>query len=101
MTSRRSGVGALVLVAGLVAGCSSSQSGGSPAGAAGTAKVAIALTSQGCAPSPASIVAGPVDFTVRNSGAGAVTEAELRTNDLAHILGEQENLTPGLSGGSP
>ena len=34
-----------------------------------------------------------------NSGAGGVSEAELRTSDLAHILGEQENLTPGLSGG--
>ena len=30
---------------------------------------------------------------------GAVSEAELRTSDLAQILGEQENLTPGLSGG--
>ena len=28
-----------------------------------------------------------------------MSEAELRTSDLAHILGEQENLTPGLSGG--
>jgi iron uptake system component EfeO len=28
-----------------------------------------------------------------------VSEAELRTKDLSHILGEQENLTPGLSGG--
>ena len=34
-----------------------------------------------------------------NKNAGAVSEAELRTNDLSHILGEQENLTPGLSGG--
>ena len=31
--------------------------------------------------------------------AGSVSEAELRTSDKAHILGEQENLTPGLSGG--
>jgi iron uptake system component EfeO len=36
---------------------------------------------------------------VTNSGASAVTEAELRSADHAHILGEQENLTPGLSGG--
>jgi iron uptake system component EfeO len=28
-----------------------------------------------------------------------VSEAELRTSDLAHILGAQENLAPGLSGG--
>jgi iron uptake system component EfeO len=35
---------------------------------------------------------------VANRDAGAVSEAELRTSDLSHILGEQENLTPGLSG---
>ena len=34
-----------------------------------------------------------------NKDADAVSEAELRTADLTHILGEQENLTPGLSGG--
>jgi iron uptake system component EfeO len=83
-------------------GCSSSTSGG-PAGTAadsGTkSTVTIDLTSRGCEPKPAKIPAGPVDFNVTNSGAGSVSEAELRTSDLAHILGEQENLTPGLSGG--
>ncbi len=34
-----------------------------------------------------------------NQDADAVSEAELRTSDLTKILGEQENLTPGLSGG--
>ncbi len=43
--------------------------------------------------------AGAVEFNVTNAGAGSVSEAELRTSDKAHILGEQENLTPGLSGG--
>jgi iron uptake system component EfeO len=106
MNSRHGAAIAISLVAGLVAGCASTSSGGGGAttaaatsGASGTAKVNIALTSGGCAPSPASITSGPVDFAVRNTGAGAVTEAELRTKDLAHILGEQENLTPGLSGG--
>jgi iron uptake system component EfeO len=61
--------------------------------------VKINLTSQGCAPKPASIPAGAVEFDVTNSGVGSVTEAELRTSDKAHIRGEQENLTPGLSGG--
>jgi iron uptake system component EfeO len=82
------------------AGCSSSH--GSTASAPGSAKtttVAITLTPQGCAPKPARIPAGEVDFTVSNSDAGTVSEAELRTSDLAKILGEQENLTPGLSGG--
>jgi iron uptake system component EfeO len=63
-----------------------------------TATVNITLTPQGCAPKPKSVAAGSVEFDVKNSNAGAVSEAELRTNDFAHILGEVENLTPGLSG---
>ena len=85
------------------AGCgSSSGSSGSasPATAADKATtVSISLTPQGCAPKPARVTAGEVDFNVANKDADAVSEAELRTNDLAKILGEQENLTPGLSGG--
>jgi iron uptake system component EfeO len=90
------------VVAGLAlaaAGCSSSH--GSTAAAPGSARttaVAISLTPQGCAPKPARVPAGEVDFTVSNTSAGTVSEAELRTSDLAKILGEQENLTPGLSG---
>ena len=92
---------ALALVA---SGCSSSSSAsGWSAGTTGspgqTSTVKIDLTSQGCEPKPATVPAGPVAFEVTNSGAGSVSEAELRTSDLAHILGEQENLTPGLSGG--
>jgi iron uptake system component EfeO len=71
-----------------------------PAGAdAKQTNVNITLTPQGCTPKPAKIATGPVNFNVKNKNAGAVTEAELRTKDLSHILGEQENLTPGLSGG--
>ena len=85
-------------------GCSSSSSAtGGPAGTAADSgqksTVTIDLTSQGCEPKPAKIPAGPVDFNVINSGAGSVSEAELRAADLSKILGEQENLTPGLSGG--
>ncbi len=61
--------------------------------------VTVNLTPQGCAPKPARISAGEVTFNVANQGADGVSEAELRTADLTHILGEQENLTPGLSGG--
>jgi iron uptake system component EfeO len=108
MRIRRRGAAVAVLAASLAlvaAGCSSSGSGsaakGSTAAASGdkSTTVKIQLTSQGCQPKPASIPAGAVEFDVTNSGAGSVTEAELRTNDKAHILGEQENLTPGLSGG--
>ena len=87
-------------VAAVLAGCSGSHPS-APAGAASdtSATVTISLTAQGCQPEPASSAAGPVDFTVVNKDASAVSEAELRTSDLSKILGEQENLTPGLSGG--
>jgi iron uptake system component EfeO len=85
-------------------GCASSgsHSGGSAGTAASSDKtttVTIDLTPQGCTPKPATIPAGAVQFNVTNKDAGSVSEAELRTGDLAKILGEQENLTPGLSGG--
>ena len=57
------------------------------------------LTPAGCAPKPAKVTTGQINFNVQNKNAGSVSEAELRTKDLSHILGEQENLTPGLSGG--
>jgi iron uptake system component EfeO len=85
------------------AGCASTSThtsgGGSGSGSGQASTVTVALTPQGCAPKPAKIPAGEVTFNVANKDAGAVSEAELRTGDLAHILGEQENLAPGLSGG--
>jgi iron uptake system component EfeO len=71
-----------------------------PAGAdAKQTTVNISLTPDGCSPKPAKVSTGQIQFNVVNKNAGAVSEAELRTKDLSHILGEQENLTPGLSGG--
>ena len=108
MRTRRLGVAAAIAAASLAlmaSGCSSSGSsskGSTGAAAASGDKsstVKIDLTAQGCEPKPAKVLAGPIEFQVTNSGAGSVSEAELRTSDLAHILGEQENLTPGLSGG--
>jgi iron uptake system component EfeO len=106
------GAAAAILAASLAlvaSGCSSSSSGSgsSATGATGggaaagdkSSTVKIQITSQGCEPKPAAVPAGAVEFDITNSGAAAVTEAELRTSDKAHILGEQENLTPGLSGG--
>ena len=88
-------VTALALVA---AGCSSGHDSAGATSAKTTA-VTIDLTPAGCAPKPASVPAGEVSFTVANKDADSVSEAELRTSDLSKILGEQENLTPGLSGG--
>jgi iron uptake system component EfeO len=99
-------VAAAAALAAVLAGCSSSSSSSHSAtadAAAGSADnpatVNVALTSQGCEPKPAKIAAGSVEFDVANKDAGSVSEAELRTSDLSKILGEQENLTPGLSGG--
>jgi iron uptake system component EfeO len=81
-------------------GCASSHGPAvSASGPGKTVTVTIQLTPQGCAPKPARVPAGAVDFVVANKDADAVSEAELRTADLSKILGEQENLTPGLSGG--
>lgn len=94
--------GALLAVTGMLAGCAGTGDGTNAKTAADTAKdvnVSITLTPGGCKPVPAKITAGHVNFTVTNKNAGAVSEAELRTSDLSHILGEQENLTPGLAGG--
>ena len=105
----RRGAAAAIAAASLAlvaSGCSSSGSTSSAKGSTGAAAsgdksstVTISLTSDGCEPKPATVPAGAVEFEVTNSGAGSVSEAELRTSDKAHILGEQENLTPGLSGG--
>src|ERR1700744_3908527 len=93
----------IALVTGAVvvaAGCSSSASKSKTAADTGkTTTVSISLTPQGCQPKPAKVTAGDVQFNVTNKDASAVSEAELRTSNLSKILGEQENLTPGLSGG--
>jgi iron uptake system component EfeO len=92
----------LLATAALVSACGSSSSTGKAAGGSGGAAnstVNIALTPAGCVPKPAKVPSGQVTVNVTNKDAGAVSEAELRTSDLSHILGEQENLTPGLSGG--
>ena len=103
---RRTAMAAIAAALALAAaGCASTSThasgdgSGTGSGPGRASTVTVALTPQGCAPKPAKIPAGEVTFNVANKDAGAVSEAELRTGDLAHILGEQENLTPGLSGG--
>src|SRR6185437_11927983 len=96
------GVGAALVAAGCGSTGHSSASGGKSAQRASAdqpATVNITLTPQGCVPVPATVATGDIQFHVTNKNAGAVSEAELRTSDLSHVLGEQENLTPGLSGG--
>ena len=88
------GAAALALVAGCGAGGQRATSGAAPVSGAPT--VALHFTDDGCAPSPATVPAGPVNFHAENRGANAVTEVEVMKGD--RILGEKENLTPGLTG---
>jgi iron uptake system component EfeO len=87
------GVPACLLAVGLLAaGCGKGDDG---AAVKGATKVAVTLADGGCKPSPASIKAGPVTFQVKG-GSSKVTEAELLKGGT--IVGEKENLSPGLSG---
>jgi iron uptake system component EfeO len=59
-------------------------------------QVNVTITNAACPPVPASVPAGSVSFHVTNDGADHVSELELTTQD-DHILGEKENVVPGLS----
>jgi iron uptake system component EfeO len=74
-------------------------SSGTPNGAADNADVRTVefkLTDAGCDPAHLELPAGPTTFHIINDGADAVTEMELQQG--GRIVGESENLTPGLSG---
>lgn len=88
-------VSVLVLAAG-VAACADDKSSTDGTAAAGATTVNVTLTDDSCTPDPASVAAGPVNFKIKNASATKVTEAELLREDT--IMGEKENLTPGLSG---
>jgi iron uptake system component EfeO len=79
----------------LLAACGG-DGGSADAAGDGAGTVAISITDDGCTAEPSSIAAGAATFEVTNDGATAVTEAEL-VNSGGRIVGERENLTPGLS----
>jgi iron uptake system component EfeO len=87
--------GAILLSSIAVIGLAACSGGGSSDG--GVAQRSFTLTDQGCIPQQASVPSGPVTISVANGGTTRVTELELR-NSSGIILGERENLTPGLSG---
>jgi iron uptake system component EfeO len=98
--------GATAMVAATaLAACSSSSNASAPAttgssssGVApvsnGASQVAITMTGNSCSLGDQTAKAGPVTFTVTNKTATAITEVELQSDN--RILGEKENLAPGL-----
>ncbi len=98
---RSAAAATLVLALGAtVGGCGLTRSTAEPAatvsGAAAATTVTVEITDAGCTAEPASVPAGPVTFRVANVSGSKVSEAELQDGGLA--VGEQENLTPGLTG---
>jgi high-affinity iron transporter len=80
------------LAALVVGGCGGGDGGG--AKAAGAKTVKVTLTDDGCSPQDLSLPAGPTTFEVTGGGSGRTTEFEVF--DGSRILGEVENVTPGL-----
>src|SRR5436190_21829586 len=62
----------------------------------GLTKMSFKLTDAGCVPNAAKAPAGPIVFEAENSGTTKVTEFEVLEGET--ILGEQEDLSDGLSG---
>jgi len=85
----------LTLAAGLTAACAKDGSSTAGGAAHGVTTVKIEMTDDGCKTTPSSVKAGPVTFSVKNVSATKVTEAELLREEV--IMGEKENLAPGLS----
>lgn len=85
---------ALVLAGGALAGCTDNR----PAASAGAnpRSLAVTATDTECQVSATQAPAGPLTFTVTNGGA-QVTEFYLLGSDGLRILGEVENIGPGLT----
>jgi iron uptake system component EfeO len=99
-------VGMIAIAALALSACSTSSSPSSSSSTtsgvakvvSGSSQVKLTLASAGgkdvCTLSATSAKAGPVTFTVNNVSSTAITEVELQSDE--RILGEKENLAPGL-----
>jgi iron uptake system component EfeO len=90
--ARRSALAVVVIVAGLLAGCGSDDDTST---GSSVRTVEVKLTDNGCEPASISTAAGPTTFHVTNDRAAGVTEFEVMSG--SKILGEVENVTPGLN----
>jgi iron uptake system component EfeO len=93
------GVVAVLSLAACGSGSSSTAASGTDTSSGGVTKVDVTLSggsgSDQCQVSADSVPAGPVTFTVTNQSATGITEVELLQDE--RILGEKENLAPGLN----
>jgi iron uptake system component EfeO len=90
------GLAILLGACGSPAGSSSGAPAGSPTAGSNVTTVTVTLTNAGCTPDRTTIAAGPVTFRAVNDGGDKVSEVEVVKD--GKILGEKENLAPGLSG---
>jgi len=95
---RPMGAAPFLLTGLLVVACSSAggQSASPAAAASDPVVVHVVLTNAGCEPDRSSVPAGSIEFSITNEGGDAVAELELKQGE--RIVGERENLAPGLSG---
>jgi iron uptake system component EfeO len=91
---------ALAVLALALAGCSAGGDAGAAKGGATQVKVTLASDGSGdtCTIDTTTAAAGPVTFTVANESSTAITEVELLSDQ--RIIGEKENLAPGLKASS-
>jgi iron uptake system component EfeO len=93
-------VGAALVTGVLLAACGSSGSSTNQTSTSGTKDdvraVDLTITDDGCTPESLRLSAGPATFEVTNTGSGAITEMELLKGD--EIVGEVEDVAPGLTG---
>ena len=93
--SKKSVPGFVVAGALLCAGCGSDKSSsGNTSAQSSVRTIEVTLTDGGCDPSEISALAGATTFHVTNDNSAAVSEFEVL--DGTKILGEVENVTPGL-----
>ena len=97
LTRRGLAATGLALTLPLFAACTDNTAGGSPSGdAANPRALAVQATDSACSLSAAEAPSGKLTFTVTNGGA-KVTEFYLLGEDGLRIVGEVENIGPGLS----
>jgi iron uptake system component EfeO len=93
---RGAAVAAAALSAAVLAACGSSDSTDTSTTAGRGTRVEFELIDSGCAPASATVPAGPVTISAVNNGTAKTDEIELQNAD-GIVMGERENLAPGLS----